>query len=149
MSVCKISFLYSWILTCIYVQLFEILWTIAHQALLSMGFSRQEYWGGLPCLPPEDLPNPGTEPRSLTLQVDSLPPEQPGRPNIWSGVYLNYFLTSDVVLPAGKISWSFGSGCMAELCRFGSSAEDYPLLWRRSQVTVSLWLRQILSSRGP
>ena len=52
MSVCKISFLYSWILTCIYVQLFEILWTIAHQALLSMGFSRQEYWGGFPCLPP-------------------------------------------------------------------------------------------------
>ena len=47
-------------------------WTVAHQAPLSMGFSRQEYWSGLPCPPSEDLPNPGIEPRSPTLQVDSL-----------------------------------------------------------------------------
>ena len=39
--------------------------TIAHQALLSMGFSRQEYWSGLPCPPPGDLPNPGIELTSL------------------------------------------------------------------------------------
>ena len=39
------------------VQLFVTPWTIAHQALLSMGFFRQEYWNGLPCLPPGDLPN--------------------------------------------------------------------------------------------
>ena len=39
----------------------------------------EEYWSGLPCLPPEDLPNPGTEPRSSTLQVDSLPSEPPGK----------------------------------------------------------------------
>ena len=45
---------------------FEIPWTVAHQALLSMGFSRQEYWSGLPCLPPGDLPNPGIELPSLT-----------------------------------------------------------------------------------
>ena len=49
-----------------HVQLFAILWTVAHQAPLSMGFSRQEYWSGLPCSPPGDLPNPGTEPTSLT-----------------------------------------------------------------------------------
>ena len=41
------------------VQLFATLWTIAHQAPLSMGFSRQEYWSGLLYLPPGDLPNPG------------------------------------------------------------------------------------------
>ena len=41
------------------------LWTVAHQAPLSMGFSRQEYWSGLPCLCPGDLPNPGIEPVSL------------------------------------------------------------------------------------
>ena len=41
------------------------LWTVAHQGPLSMGFSRQEYWSGLPCSPPEDLPDPGTEPASL------------------------------------------------------------------------------------
>ena len=41
------------------------LWTVAHQAPYSMGFSRQEYWSGLPCPPPGDLPNPGIEPASL------------------------------------------------------------------------------------
>ena len=48
------------------VWLFVTLWTVARQALLSMGFSRREYWSGLSCSPPEDLPNPGTEPVSLT-----------------------------------------------------------------------------------
>ena len=47
------------------VQLFAILWTIAHQAPLFMGFTRQEYWSGLQCPPPGDLPNPGTELTSL------------------------------------------------------------------------------------
>ena len=46
-----------------------------------MGFSRQEYWAGLPCPPPGDLPRPGTEPRSPTLQVDILPSEPPGLPS--------------------------------------------------------------------
>ena len=41
------------------------LWTVAYQAPLSMEFSRQEYWSGLPCPPPEDLPNPGIKPMSL------------------------------------------------------------------------------------
>ena len=48
-----------------HVQLFAIPWTVAHQAPLSMEFSRQEYWSGLPFLSPGDLPNPGIEPRSL------------------------------------------------------------------------------------
>ena len=47
------------------VWLFATLWTVAHQAPLSMGFSRQEYWSGLPCPPPGHLPNPGIEPTSL------------------------------------------------------------------------------------
>ena len=47
------------------VQLFATLWTIAHQAPLSMGFSRQEYWTGLPCPPPGDHPDPEIEPLSL------------------------------------------------------------------------------------
>ena len=42
-------------------------------------FSRQEYWSGLPCPPPGDLPNPGIQPRSPALQVDSLPSEPPGK----------------------------------------------------------------------
>ena len=47
-------------------------WTVAHQASLSMGFSGQEYWRGLPFLYPEDPPDPGIEPGSPTLQADSL-----------------------------------------------------------------------------
>ena len=47
------------------VWIFETPWTVAHQATLSMGFSRQEYWSGRPCPPPGDLPNPGSEPVSL------------------------------------------------------------------------------------
>ena len=47
-----------------HVQLFVTPWTVARQAPLSMGFSRQEYWSGLPC-PPPDLLDPGIEPRSL------------------------------------------------------------------------------------
>ena len=54
------------------VWLFATLWTVAHQALLSMGFSRQEYWSGFPCPPPGDIPNPGIKPGSSALQGDSL-----------------------------------------------------------------------------
>ena len=53
------------------VQLFAIPWTVAYQALWSMGFSRQEYWSGLPFPSPGDLPNPGIESRSPALQTDA------------------------------------------------------------------------------
>ena len=59
----------------------ETLWTVALQPPLSMGFSRQEYWSGLPLPSPGDLPDPGIEPRSLALQADSLPTELCGKPN--------------------------------------------------------------------
>ena len=52
-------------------------WTVAHQALLSMGFSRPEYWSGLPFPSLGDLPDPGIEARSLALQADLLPFEHP------------------------------------------------------------------------
>ena len=55
-----------------HVRPFATPWTVAHQAPLSMGFSRQEYWSGLPCIAPGDLPDPGIEPRSPTLQADAL-----------------------------------------------------------------------------
>ena len=62
------------------VLLFATLWTIAHQAPLSMGFSGQEYWSGLPFPPPGDPPDPGIEPGSPALQADSLSSEPPGKP---------------------------------------------------------------------
>ena len=51
------------------VQLFATLWTVAHQVPLPVGFSRQEYWSGLPCPPPGDLPDPGIEPASFMSPV--------------------------------------------------------------------------------
>ena len=65
------------------VRLFVTPWTVAYQALPSMGFSKQEYWSGLPFPSPGALPNPGTEPVSLAspaLQVDSLLSESPRKP---------------------------------------------------------------------
>ena len=59
------------------VQLFATPWTVAYQAPLSMGFSRQESWSGLPFPSPVDLPDPGIEPGSPTLQADALPSESP------------------------------------------------------------------------
>ena len=64
------------------VQLSMTPWTIyiAHQAPLSMGFSRQEHWNGLSFPSPRDPPDPGIEPGSPELQADSLPSEPPGEP---------------------------------------------------------------------
>ena len=63
------------------VRLFETPWTLAYQALLSMGFSRQDYWSGLPFPSPGDLPNPGMETGSPAWQTDALLSEPPGKPN--------------------------------------------------------------------
>ena len=63
------------------VRLFVIPWTVAYKAPLSMEFSRQEYWSGLPFPSPGDLLDPGIEPKSPTLQADSLPSEPAGKPH--------------------------------------------------------------------
>ena len=77
---------YQWIfkwkkvlITC--VQLFATPWTVDCQAPLSMEFSKQEYWSGLPFPTQGDLPDPWMDPRSPTLQADSLPSEPLGKPN--------------------------------------------------------------------
>ena len=62
------------------VRLFATPWTVPYQAPPSMGFSRQEYWSGLPFPSPGDLPNPGIKPGSPALQTDALPSEPPGKP---------------------------------------------------------------------
>ena len=75
-----------------HVRLFVTLWTVAHQAPLPMGFSRQEYWSGLPCPLPGDLPNPQIKsefPAAPALHVDSLPTEPPGKPLSW--LYVKQF----------------------------------------------------------
>ena len=63
-------------------------WTVAHQAPLSMGFSREEYWSGLPFPSLGDLPDPGIKPKSPALQADSLSTE------LWSLIKLKSFCTA-------------------------------------------------------
>ena len=65
------------------VRLFVTPWTVAHQAPPSMGFSRQEYWSGLPVPSPVDLPDPGFEHRSPALWEDALTPEPPGKQELY------------------------------------------------------------------
>ena len=81
------------------VRLFVTPWTVAHQAPPSMGFSKQEYWSGLPLPPPGDLPGPGIEPRSPALQADTLTSEPPGKPNgsriYWLSKHLHFEMTVD------------------------------------------------------
>ena len=60
------------------VRLFATPWTVAGQSPMSVGFSRQGHWSGLPSPSPGHLPDPGIEPTSPTLQVDSLPPSHLG-----------------------------------------------------------------------
>ena len=78
-----------------YVQLFMIPWTVAHQAPLSMGFSRQEYWHGLPFSSLGDLPDSRIEPESPALAGRFFTTESPGKPPItW---YLNIYLVNLVI----------------------------------------------------
>ena len=66
------------------VRFFATPWTVAYKASPSMGFSRQEYWSGLPFPSPGDLPNSGIEPRSLAFQADALTSEPGGKPAYFS-----------------------------------------------------------------
>ena len=84
--------------------------TVACQASLPMGFSRQEYWSGLPFLSPGDLPDPGIEPGSPALQADSLPTELEGKPQCHPSPGL-YLVVTD----------SYATRCPQQLCPPGSS----------------------------
>ena len=90
------------------VRLFATPKPVAHQAPLSMELSIQEYWNGLPCPSPRDLPNPGTETWSPKLQADSLPSELQGKPIVdgkayWMG------LPTKFAEPGAK--WKHGASC--------------------------------------
>ena len=63
-------------------RLFAAPWTVAHQALPSVGFFRREYWSGLPFPSPGDLPDPGIKPGSPVLEADALTSEPPGKPQL-------------------------------------------------------------------
>ena len=95
---------------CVYAQLLSCVWlfatpqTVASQVPLSMVLSRQECWNGLPCSPPQDLPDPWMEPMSpasLNWQVDSLPLVPPGKPHIYTHtcIYAVYMVSSGTRRP--------------------------------------------------
>ena len=88
------------------VRLFVIPWTVAHQAPLSMGFSRQEYWSELPFPSPGDLPNPGVEPASSALAGRFFTTEPPG--NQINNQYL--LLLGQGLLPVGFTDLSQAPG---------------------------------------
>ena len=88
---CLFLLLISWSKSLSCVWLFVTPWTVAHEFPLSMGFSRQEYWSGLPCPPPGNLPDPGIEPKSPALRTDSLPSEPPGKPSFFLKVMIISF----------------------------------------------------------
>ena len=75
------------------VQLFATPWIVTHQASLSMEFSRQEHWSGLPFPFPRDLPNPGIKPRSPAFQADSSLSEPPGKPVLYCRFPLTIYFT--------------------------------------------------------
>ena len=85
-------------------------------APLFMGFSRQEYWSGLPYPSLGHLPNPGTELRSPTLQSDSLPSEPPGNPQIESrSVMSNSLRTNELYSPWNSLGQNTGVGYLSLL----------------------------------
>ena len=109
-----------------------ILWTEACQAPLSMGFSRQEYWSGLPFPSPGDLPDPGIEPGSPELQADDLPTELWGKPRHTVNCikdHVSLFPLADRKLAVQwQCIWLYDSKCMcyARLSCFGVSNSVWP-----------------------
>ena len=101
------------------VRLFAIPWTVTYP--LSMGFSRQEYWSGLPFPSPGDLPHPGIEPVSPSLQADALPSEPPGKSDSqlkcsspWK-VPFPYKLHKPFLLLSSSLSYNFAF-CFVLFC---------------------------------
>ena len=99
-------------------------WTVAYQAPPSMGFSRQEFWNGLPFPSPGDLPDPEIEPRSLALQADALLSEPPGKPCL--------------VLAVGKLGFALIGGALLSRIVIQFSADvvlcPLPVLWPEAKL---------------
>ena len=102
-----------------HVQLYATPWTVARQAPLSIWFSRQEYWNGLPCPPPGDLPNPGTEPTSLTCHAlaGSFSTTSASWEDPWELHICHHFKTKDVFSTFFSYFFSFGQKEGMKFCK--------------------------------
>ena len=113
------------------VRLFGTSWTLACQAPLSLGFSRQEYWSGMAFPSPGDLPNPGIEPGSPSLQADALPLGHQGEYE--GGTYFSHCPFSSSSFP-----------CICRLCRksacsyVGPSYTMCSVLWVKVSVSIPI-----------
>ena len=100
----KYIYIHVCVLSC--VRFFVTPWIVAHQAPLSMGFSRQEYWSRLPFPPLADLQNPKMEPVSPELQADSLPLSHRGGPYTFIHSYIDLstasFLTTQILIQSSE-----------------------------------------------
>ena len=116
----------EWVKSLNRVRLFATPCTVAHQASLSMGFSRQEYWSGLPFPSLGDLPNPRIEPGSPALQADALSSEPPGKP---------YNLSEKAVfnLPSFAHSMFFGGW-------IGKTEFAFHFVFRWVSLHINLWM---------
>ena len=106
----------KWSESCSVVSHFAVPWMVAHQASLSMEFSKTEYWRGLPYPPPGDLPDPGIKPGSPTLQTDSLTMWATGEDHIFSRVQLGNPL--DCSLPGSSVHGIFQTRILEWLGHF-------------------------------
>ena len=112
-------------------------WTVGRQAPLSMGFSRQEYWSGLPFPSPGDLPDPGIEHGSPAWQADSLPTELQSTPLVhllcWSVYWFSWFLSLQVcplLKPPPLLVWFFPlASCLLCLHLLLLPSSLFSMLW--------------------
>ena len=114
------------------VLLFVTPWTVAHQAPLSMEFSRQEYWSGMPFPSPGYLPDPGIKPRSPAWQADSLQSEPAGKPNRVTGSkdFLVFSLSTHLTM--SLCSWHSRPFLLHHPALLSPMFEEVPVLglWR-------------------
>ena len=109
------------------VRLFATPWTVAYQAPLSMGFSRQEYWSGLPFPSPGDLPDPGIEPRSPELRADTSHPSHQGRENSCQTFVISPFLLP--LFPFLFFCCSVVKSCLTGCGPMDPRTSGYPVLF--------------------
>ena len=136
------------------VRLFATLWTVACRAPLSMGFSRQEYWSGLPFLSPGDLPDPGMQTGSLMSPelASSLPLVPPGKPNICTDVHI-YVHTEYIGMAQIELHYFFKSAAAKSLqscptlCNFMDCSLPGSSVHGISQAGILKWVA-ISFSRG-
>ena len=133
------------------VKFLANLWTVGHRTPLSMGFSRQEYWSGLPCPPPGNLPDPGIKPVSSAFQMDSLPVSHQGSPvKSYSGLVAKSCSTlwdpMDCSPPSSP--WDFpgkntGEGCHFLLQGIFPGIEPRSLALQADSLPIQLYLHLI------